>query len=367
MKIKMLDLKKIHEPIRDELIKGFEEVLDSNRFILGPYVENFEKELSQYLGGAYVVGVGNGTDALTISLTVLGIGPGDEVITTPFTFVATAETISLKGARPVFVDIEPDTYTIDPEKIEEKITKNTKAILPVHLYGQAVDMDPIIEIAKRHNLYIIEDGAQSIGVKYKGRYTCTIGDLGTLSFYPSKNLSCLGDGGAVITKDEKLYNRLKILRIHGATSKYYHEYLGFNSRLDAIQAKFLSIKLKYLDELNQKRRKIAEKYSNTLKEYVKVPVVKPYSTHIFHQYTIYVERRDELMEYLKENGIPSQVHYPTPLHLQPAFSYLGYKEGDFPVAEDSAKHVLSLPVHPYLEDEEIEYIIEKIIKFYKNL
>ena len=366
MNIKMLDLDKMHNPIKEELLKGFEEVLNSQRYILGHYVETFEKKLSEYMNTSFVIGVGNGTDAITIGLTALGIKEGDEVITTPFTFIATAETIALRGAKPVFVDIEPDTYNISPYKIEEKITDKTKVILPVHLYGHSADMDPIVDIAKKRNLYIIEDGAQAIGVKYNNKNVCTIGDIGTLSFYPSKNLSALGDGGAIITKNKTLYEKIKQLRVHGATSKYYHESIGFNSRLDAIQAKFLSIKLKHLEEWNNRRRKIAQTYTEALKELVKTPVIKSYSTHIFHQYTIYTEKRDQLKNYLNENQIPSQIHYPTPLHLQPAFSYLGYKEGDLPVAENSAKHVLSLPVHPYLEDKDVEYIIEKIIKFYKE-
>jgi len=366
MKIPIIDLVRQHKPIQDELVEAFKRVLESGQFILGPELEKFEREAGEYLGVKYAMGVGNGTDALTLALEAVGIGPGDEVITTPFTFFATAETIALRGAKPVFVDIEDSTLNIDVTKIEEKITDKTKAILPVHIFGQGAKIEKILEIAKKYNLKVIEDTAQGFGATRNGKYLGTFGDVGTFSFFPTKNLSCLGDGGLVVTNDETLATKIKMLRVHGSPRKYYHEFLGYNSRLDAIQAAFLSVKLKYIDKWNERRREIASIYNRELSPYVRVPEVDEGNVHIYHQYTIRTDRRDELNDFLNKNGIGTQVHYPIPLHLQPALSYLGYKKGDFPVAERATQEVLSLPAFPEMTDEEIWYVVDTVKKFFRG-
>jgi dTDP-4-amino-4,6-dideoxygalactose transaminase len=366
MKIPIIDLVRQHEPMIDELVEAFKKVVESGQFILGPELEQFEKEAAEYLGSRYALGVGNGTDALTLALRAVGITEGDEVITTPFTFFATAETVAMLGARPVFVDVEERTLNIDVTKIEEKITKRTKAILPVHIFGQGAKMEQILDIAKRHNLKVIEDTAQGFGAKRNGKYLGTFGDVGTFSFFPTKNLSCLGDGGLITTQDEAIYETVKKLRVHGSPRKYYHEMLGYNSRLDAIQAAFLRVKMKYIDRWNERRRQIAAIYNKELSPYVRVPEVDDGNVHIYHQYTIRTEKRDELNTFLNQRGIMTQVHYPIPLHLQPALSYLGYKEGDFPVAERATKEVLSLPVFPEMTDEEIYYVIDSIKDFFRG-
>jgi dTDP-4-amino-4,6-dideoxygalactose transaminase len=307
----------------------------------------------------------------------LSIGPGDEVITTPFTFFATAGVIFRLGARPVFVDIDPVTYNIDPPKIERAITNKTKAIIPIHLFGQCADMDPILEIAKKHNLYIIEDAAQSLGAEYKGQKAGSIGDLGIFSFFPSKNLGGIGDGGMVVMNDKGLYERIRMLRVHGMEPKYYHRTVGGNFRLDAIQAAVLNVKLKYLDEWSRKRQENAAYYDKKLKEaglvdkgFVKIPipVYKPTGDknyHIYNQYTLWVKDRDKLLVHLKENAIGTEIYYPLPLHAQECFKDLGYKKGNFPVAEEAADSVLSLPVYPELTAEQKNYIVEKIAAFYR--
>jgi len=364
MQVPLIDLVRHHEPLFAELETAASRVIRSGRYIFGQEVEKFEQKLAEYLGVKHAIGVGNGTDALRLALEALKIGPGDEVITTPFTFVATAEVIALAGAKPVFVDVEDETLNIDPNKIEAAVTERTKAIMPVHLYGQAADMDAIMEISEKHGLAVIEDTAQGIGASWKDKKLGTIGTIGTLSFFPTKNLSALGDGGAVMTNDDELAHILRTLRVHGAEGKYYHVRLGFNSRLDAIQAAFLNVKIDHIDEWNEKRRSIAKRYNEGLSDVVRTPVERPENYHIFHQYTIRTDRRDELREYLKENGIATAIHYPRPLHLQPAFAYLGYKEGDFPVAERAAKEVLSLPVFPEMRDDEIDYVIQTIRRFF---
>lgn len=377
--IPLLDLKAQHEPLYEELRQAFERVLKSGRFILGEELEAFENELSSYLGIKYAKGVGNCTDGLTLSLRALKIGPGSGVITTPFTFVSTAEVVSNVYAHPFFVDIDPETFNLDPKKlsqfIEEEcdfdtqlIHKKTKypikGIIIVHLFGQSADMDEILQIAVRYNLKVIEDAAQSLGASYKGKKVGGFGDLGAFSFYPSKNLSCLGDGGIVVTNDERLAHKIGLLRIHGQRKKYDYAFLGYNSRLDALQAAFLRVKLKRLDEWNEKRRRNAELYNELLKDIVTIPVVRDYNQHIYNQYTIRVRDRDRLRDYLKEKEIGCQIHYPIPLHLQTAFKYLGYKKGDFPEAEHASEEVISLPVYPELTYEQLKFIADSIRAFY---
>lgn len=361
----MVDLKRQYLKIKTEIDNAIQEVLDSTQFILGKKVQVFEKNASEYLGVKYAVGVANGTDALQIAMMALGIGKDDEVITTPFTFVATTETIVMLGAKPVYVDIDPLTYNINPEKIKEKITPKTKAILPVHLYGNPAEMDEILKIAKEHNLYVIEDSAQAFGSEYKGRKVCTFGDVACISFFPSKNLGCYGDGGMVVTNNDEIHEKVRMIASHGSKVRYVHETLGMNSRLDALQAAILNVKIKYIDEWNEKRAQFAKLYSEKLSSVpqVKTPTQKDYAKHIYHQYTIRVEKRDELQKYLASKNIPTAIHYPIPLHLQPAFKgFAG--EGSLPEAEKAAKEVLSLPMHPDLLDEEIEYITNSIKEFY---
>jgi len=365
MNIQMVDLKRQYLNIKSEIDSAIQEVIDSTQFILGKKVAEFEKNASEYLGVKHAVGVANGTDALQIAMMALGIGKDDEVITTPFTFVATTETIVMLGAKPVYVDIDPETYNINPEKIKEKITDKTKAILPVHLYGNPAEMDEILSIAKEYNLFVIEDSAQGFGAEYKGKKVCSFGDVACISFFPSKNLGCYGDGGMVVTNDDKIHEKVRMIASHGSKVRYVHETLGMNSRLDAIQAAILNVKLKYIDEWNDKRIKFAKLYSEKLSSLskIKTPVQKDYVKHIYHQFTIRVENREELQKYLSSKNIPTAIHYPIPLHLQPAFR--GYaEEGSLPESEKAAKEVLSLPMHPDLLVEEIEYITNSIKEFY---
>lgn len=363
MKIPLLDLQAQHEPLKDELKRAFARILDSNQFILGKEVEEFEQELARFVGVKFSLGVGNCTDALTLAMRACDIKPGDEVITTPFTFIASGETIANLGAKPVFVDIDPETFNLDPKQIEPAITKKTKAIIPVHLFGQACDMDEIMKIGQAYNLKIIEDAAQSLGAKYRGKMLGSLGDLGCFSFYPSKNLSALGDGGAITTNDPELAQRIKLLRSHGAGKKYQHQELGYNSRLDALQAAFLRIKLTRLETWNEGRRKNAEFYNQALRDVVETPVAKDSNYHIYNQYTIRTDERDKLQTHLNLKNIGNEVHYPMPLHLQPAFAYLRYKPGAFPEAERTAKRVLSIPVYPELTLEQKNYIVQAIKEF----
>ncbi len=326
-------------------------------------MEEFEGELARYAGVKFARGVGNCTDALTLALRAIDIKPGDEVITTPFTFIASAETIANLGAKPVFVDIDPETFNLDHTTIEKAISKKTRAIVPVHLYGQACEMDEIMKIARTHKLQVIEDAAQSLGAKYKGKMLGSFGDLACFSFYPSKNLSALGDGGAITTDNPDLAERIKMLRIHGAGKKYQHQILGYNSRLDAVQAAFLRIKLTRLDNWNESRRTNAEFYNQALRGVVETPVTKSSNHHIYNQYTVRTDERDKLQTHLGAKTIGNEVHYPMPLHLQPAFSYLGYKPGAFPVSEQTAKRVISIPVYPELTTEQKNYIVQAIKEF----
>jgi dTDP-4-amino-4,6-dideoxygalactose transaminase len=367
MNIPAFDLKRQYRNLSSELLPILEEVMAKGQFILGENVELLEKELADYCGTKYAVGVASGTDALLLSLEALGIGEGDEVITTPFTFFATSEVISLLKAKPVFVDIDSKTFNIDPDKIEDAITTKTKAVIPVHLFGQMAEMDDIEYLAEKYDLYIIEDACQAIGAEYKGRRAGSIGDTGCFSFFPTKNLGAFGDGGLITTNDEKLYEKIKLLRVHGSRKKYYHELIGHNSRLDEIQAAILRVKLKYLDNWIERRIEIAKIYSEGLKDLdVTVPEVKPYLRHVYHQYVIRTKHRDELQEYLSNKGIGTAIYYPLPLHLQECYKDLGYREGDLPEAEKASKEVIALPMWPELTNEEVNYIVESIREFFLN-
>ncbi len=376
MQVPLLDLKAQYQTIKDECLEVTQEIFESQYFILGPNVEKLEAEIADYCSTKYAVGVSSGTDALLLSLMAANIGNGDRVITTPYTFFATAGAVSRVGAIPVFVDIEPDTYNISPAKIEAAIKEMTgsvrktlKAIIPVHLYGQCADMDRIIELAKENNLKVIEDAAQAIGSEYQKKRAGSMGDFGCFSFFPSKNLGGFGDGGIVTTNSEDLYENLKILRVHGGHPKYYHSQIGGNFRLDALQAAIVSIKLKYLDQWTNARQENAEKYRSMIKgaglnSLVTVPFEKQ-NRHIYNQFIIQVsERRDELKDFLIKNNVGCEIYYPVPLHLQECFSDLGYASGDFPVSEYATEHTLALPVYPELSDDQIAYVVDQIKKFY---
>ncbi len=376
MKIPLLDLKGQYKTIKEEILRVTNEIFESQYFILGPHVENLEKDIAGYCFSKHALGVSSGTDALLISLMVADIGAKDLVLTTPYTFFATAGSIVRTGALPVFVDIDPDTYNISPAEIEKKIGSMTdeelsklKGIIPVHLYGQCADMDPIIETARKYDLVIIEDAAQAIGAEYKSRRAGSMGDFGCFSFFPSKNLGAFGDGGVVTTDSDDRYEKLYKLRNHGSHPKYYHKMVGGNFRLDALQAAIVSVKLKHLDNWTKARQENARKYRELFKDAgldtaVKLPVEKE-NRHIYNQFVISVpERRDELCRFISDAGIGHDVYYPVPLHLQECFSYLNYKEGDCPVAENAAKHTLALPIYPELSDRQQEYIVDKIKAFY---
>lgn len=364
MQVPMLDLKAQFSGVRDEVLAGITEVLDSQRCIGGPKVQELEDKIAEVSDCKYAVGVSSGTDAILNSLMSLDIGAGDEVITTTFTFFATAGCIVRTAAKPVFVDIDPKTYNIDPAQIEKAITKKTKAILPVHLYGQMADMDPIMELAKKHGLAVIEDAAQSITSVYKGKKAGSIGTAGCFSFYPSKNLGAVGDGGMIVTNDECVYDRLVMMRDHGQKPRYHYKYIGGNFRLDPIQAVALLAKLPHLESWSKDRRENADYYN---KKFEGIAVERPFVSEdcvsIYNQYVIRVPRRDELMAHLKENDIGCDIYYPVPLHLQECFAELGYKQGDFPQAEKAAKEVLAIPVYPELTDEMKNYVADTIISF----
>jgi dTDP-4-amino-4,6-dideoxygalactose transaminase len=364
MQVPLLDLKAQYATIREEILAGINEVLNSQRCIGGPKVEEFEKAVAALSDCKYAVGVTSGTDAILNCLMSLEIGHGDEVITTPFTFFATAGCIARVGAKPVFVDIEPKTYNIAPDLIESAVTDKTKAIMPVHLFGQMADMDPIMAVAKKHNLAVIEDAAQSISSTYKAKKAGSIGTAGCFSFFPSKNLGGIGDGGMIVTNDEELYHRLFIMRNHGSEPKYYHKFIGGNFRLDPIQAVALLAKLPYLDKWSKGRRENAAYYNKKFEgTSVGTPFIREDCTSIYNQYVINVPRRDELFEHLKANNIGCEIYYPVPMHLQECFAYLGYRKGNFPKAEEAADHVLALPVYPELSDQMKDYVADSIISF----
>lgn len=366
MGVPFFDSKQHYRLIKDEVDARVKRVMDSCRFVLGENVDSFEREFARFCGTDYAMGVANGTDALHLALLACGIGKGDEVITVPHTFIATTEAISQTGAKIVFVDIDSWTYNINVAQIEGAINEKTKTILPVHLFGQSADMDSITKIARKYNLKVIEDACQAHGAEYKGKKAGSIGDAGCFSFYPSKNLAAFGDGGMVVTDGNKIAQKVKMLRDHGQMKKYEHLVEGYNSRLDEIQAAILRVKLKRLDEQNKLRRKNAWIYNELLKDVDEVitPFEAEYGKHVYHLYVIRTEKRDELQEYLKSNGIFTGLHYPIPLHLQKAYEYLGYKEGDFPVAEKYAKQILSLPMFPELTPKEIEKVTSEIKTFF---
>jgi dTDP-4-amino-4,6-dideoxygalactose transaminase len=367
--IPLLDLRAQYAAIRSEIREAIERVVESQHFILGPEVEALEQEIAAFCGVRFAVGVSSGTDALLAVLMAVETGPGDEVITSPYSFFATAGVIARLGARPVFVDIDPRTFNIDSTKIGEKITSRTKAIIPVHLFGQCADMDPIMRIAKSERIHIIEDAAQAIGARdEKGKQAGTIGHLGCFSFFPSKNLGAFGDGGMVVTDDEQLADTLKTLRVHGAKPKYHHPIVGGNFRLDALQAAVLRVKLKYLTTWTQSRRTNAERYRSLFEEMgllkcTSLPQDSP--GHIYNQFVARFPDRDRLQRFLRENGIETEIYYPVPLHLQDCFRHLGYHKEDFRPAEAAAQESLALPIYPELTGEQQKYIVEKIRKFYQ--
>jgi len=364
MQIPLLDLKAQYAKIKDEVLAAVSEVLESQRCIGGPKVEELEKRIAEISDCKYAVGTSSGTDAILNTLMSLEIGAGDEVITTPFTFFSTVGCIARIGAKPVFVDIDARTYNIDGSQVAEAVTEKTKAIMPVHLYGQMADMEPIMEVAKKHNIALIEDAAQSITSTYKGKKAGSIGTAGCFSFFPSKNLGGIGDGGMIVTNDKKLYERAFIMRNHGSKPKYYHELIGGNFRLDPIQAVALLVKLPYLNGWSEARRKNAAYYNKKFEgTVVQVPYINPDCVTIYNQYVIRVPRRDEVVAHLKENNIGCEIYYPVPMHLQKCFAYLGYKEGDFPEAEKAAKEVMALPIYPELTDEMKDCVAETILSY----
>ena len=364
MQVPLLDLKAQYATIKDEIKAAIDEVLESQYFILGPKVQQFEEEIAKYCNVQHAVGVASGSDALLLALMAIGVGYGDEVITTPYTFFAAAGSISRLGAKPVFVDIDAKTYNINPELIAEKITDKTKAIIPVHLYGQCADIYPILEIGKKYNLCIIEDAAQAIGAEYKGRKAGSMGDIGCLSFFPSKNLGGYGDGGMVITNNAELAEKIRVLRAHGAKPKYYHSLIGLNSRLDALQAAVLSVKLKYLDGWSKARGQNAENYNQLFSDTdVITPYVEPCNYHIYNQYVIRVSKRDELQAFLKERNIGTAIYYPVSLHLQECYADLGYCKGDFPESEKAAQETLALPIYSELTKKQQTAVVNATKEF----
>jgi dTDP-4-amino-4,6-dideoxygalactose transaminase len=369
MKVPILDLRLQHQSLRGELLDAISRVIDSQQFVLGAEVQKFEADLASYTHAEHVIGCASGSDALLLALMALDVGNQDEVITTPFTFFATGAAITRTGARPVFVDIDPQTYTIDVSKVEAAITPKTRAIIPVHLYGQCADMDALQAVSAKYKIPIIEDAAQAIGAKDNGRQAGTMGLIGCFSFYPSKNLGAAGDAGAMVTNDRVIAERLSRLRVHGETSQYHHAEVGINSRLDALQAVVLDVKLRYLDQWSQARRVRAARYTqhfaNTKRAFEIVPpTLRKGAEHIFHQYVVRVPAsRDALMEYLAAAGIGTRVYYPIPLHLLECFAFLGYRKGDFPESEAAALETMALPCFPELTDAEQDYVIETIDGF----
>lgn len=366
-KISIVDLGAHYRSIKTEIDKAVLDVLSSGHYVLGPQVKAFEDELAQYTGCKHAIACANGTDAITLSLLALGIKPGDEVITVSHSFFATSEAIALVGAKPVFVDINESDFNIDVSQIEKQITTKTKAIIPVHIYGQPCEIDRLMEVAKRHKLFVIEDCAQAIGAKYKGQTVGTFGDVGTLSFFPTKNLGAYGDGGAVLTNSDEIANKFKQLRVHGSSKRYVHDFIGLNSRLDEIQAAILRVELKCLDEWNHKRFKAAENYNQLFRNIsdVTVPIIVPDRKHIFHQYTIRVKNRDLLCEKLKEKNIESIIYYPIPIHKQKAFEYLNVSEIHLPVTNSICNEILSLPIYPEITNEIQEIVVQSIADILK--
>ena len=378
MQVPLLDLKAQYATIREEVQKVINEVCDAQQFVLGPMVKQLEQEVAAYSRARYGVGVSSGTDALLISLMEAGIGPGDRVITTPYTFFATAGVISRLGAQPVFVDIRPDSYNIDPEQLQSCIQKMSadgngpKAVIPVHLYGQCADMDPILKTAREHGVCVIEDAAQAIGAQYHDKRAGSMGDMGCFSFFPTKNLGGFGDGGMVVTNDSKTAERLASLRTHGAQPKYYHRLIGGNFRLDALQAAVLLVKLRHLDDWSQSRQENAKYYNELFSKSgltgeVVLPEVQAGNCHIYNQYILRVPNRDELRNYLTQQGVSTEIYYPLPLHLQECFKDLGYQSGDFPESERASRETLALPIYPELTQAQQEFVVEKIDEGIRNM
>ncbi|MFW5893640.1 MAG: DegT/DnrJ/EryC1/StrS family aminotransferase [Verrucomicrobiota bacterium] len=370
MNVPLLDLKAQHQTIRTEVEQAVADVFETQRFILGPQVEACEEAVAEYSECAHGVGVSSGTDALLLALMTEEVGAGDEVITTPYTFFATAGAIARLGAKPVFVDIDPVTYNIDPSLIEAAITSKTRAIMPVHLYGQCAEMDPILDTACRRELPVIEDAAQAIGAEYKGKRAGSMGKYGCFSFFPSKNLGGAGDGGMVVTNIDETAERLRVLRVHGSHPKYFHSFIGGNFRLDALQAAVVHVKLAHLDDWTRGRQSNAARYDNLfadagLTDTVELPVVRQ-SRHIFNQYVLRVPQRDELMRHLRSHEIGCEVYYPVPLHLQKCFDFLGHKPGDFPESERAANETLAIPIFPELTQNQAEFVVETIRAFYRR-
>ena len=377
MKVPLLDLKAQYASVRDEIQKVLLSVAESQYFILGPEVKALEEEIKAYCASPFAMGVASGSDALLLALMALEVGPGDEIITTPYTFFATVGAIARLGATAVFVDIDPGTYNMNPSRLEERITGKTRAIIPVHLYGQCADMDPILELAGTRGLAVIEDAAQAIGSTYcpdnapSPRQAGTMGEFGFLSFFPSKNLGGFGDGGMVLARDENPAHMVRILRVHGGEPKYYHKVVGCNSRLDALQAAVLRVKLRYLDGWSEGRRRNADIYRDLfqaagLTDRIVLPFTEYQNTHIYNQFVIRVPKRDELRKYLQEKEVGTEIYYPVPLHLQECFRFLGCRRGDFPEAEKAAAETLALPIYPELTREQQEYVVQCIADFFRN-
>lgn len=377
MRVPFVDLGIQCNSMRQELSSKFEKILDTAAFVMGKELEKFEEQFADFCGVNYAIGVANGTDALVLALRAVGIRRGDMVITVPNTFIATIEAIVHAGAEPIFVDVDPITYSIDPtgivhvlENSDGKRLKRIKAIIPVHLYGQPADMDPILKIAKKYNLHVVEDAAQAHGAQYRGQRVGSFGHIGCFSFYPAKNLGAFGDAGAAVTNDDEIATTVRKLRDHGGIKKYQHDLVGYNSRLDSLQAAVLSTKLRYLDEWNERRRKNARIYDELLSEmpHVVTPGVLEKVNHVYHLYVVRLDHsnRDGLRGYLESRGIGSGIHYPKPVHLTKAFRYLGYKEGDFPVAEQYTRKIISLPMYPQLNREQIEYVVQEIKRFFSK-
>jgi dTDP-4-amino-4,6-dideoxygalactose transaminase len=365
-----LDLKAQFASIRDEVMLAVTRLLESQQFILGAEVKQFEEEIAAKLGAKYAIGCASGTDALILTLMAAGIGPGDEVITTPFSFVATAGAIVQVGARPVFVDIEPESFNLDPQRLEAAINPSTSAIIPVHLFGLPADLDPILAVAKSHNLLVIEDAAQAIGSRYKRSFAGTLGDFGCFSFFPSKNLGAAGDGGLITTNNSEMAERLQMIRVHGSKRKYFHDLQGINSRLDALQAAILRVKLRHLDGWAEGRVARAQRYRRLFSEkglsrFISAPSEPAASVHqVYNQFTIRAQRRDELKHFLDKSGVPAEIYYPLCLHLQKAFSAWAYAPGAFPTAEQASREVLSLPIFPELTDQQQDAVVQGLVDFY---
>lgn len=360
------DMKVHYQQFKSDIDNAVNRVLASGHYILGPELEKFEADFAGFVGAKYSVGCASGTEAIYLALAAIGVGPGDEVITVAHTAVPTISAISMTGATPVFVDIDPKTYVMDINAVEARITEKTKAIVPVHLYGQMVDMEPLMKLALKHRLPVMEDVAQATGATYKGAVAGSLGEYAAFSYYPSKNLGAFGDGGAVTTNSKEYYEHLKMLRNYGQSKRYYHDIIGINSRLDEIQSAILGAQLPYVHQWNERRREIARRYNEGLKDVVTVPHEASYGQHVYHLYVIQTENRDAMQEYLASKGVQALIHYPIPAHLQKAYAYLGYKKGDLPVTEHAANHILSLPMFPELTNEQIDQVIAAVRDYCKD-